>query len=607
MLEDDLLSMVQRLKHNLFDVFVTYKPSVKPIDIIRVERIIGFILPDVLKAVLQHMNGYTVVTANETIGRLMQLLSVKDIALYKEKLPDIISETDSPLIWLDTYVPIGKSLNATEYVCIDYSTDATRVIQLNLNTGEITAIWDDLGIALCDMFTTVIGISLAKTAHTADDVYTEKVVNSMMPAMESYSDGMVGILTGNESRKDKDKPLKDIKAVMDKHLGDKTIDKRLVKRILHVVSEFETRSEAHIAFLGTNLLGQYRTTYIGEDAATWMDTVLDVDDCNAFESDYHNLPTVNKEFFVTGSVLNMSFVYMAYRIGTSDLPNKIKTEAGVAIFKMLHYKYISSLMYRNFRFKTQEDIALALYEGLSYKNLLKRYGSFGALITARAEDVISSKSVHQRTLMTMRDDKACLYVLSDTQTRIRSVVNLLRDEYLRLRDLDTRISGRGLYITTEEGKELKDVIVNADMMRSTMDLSLVEASDFIRSEVLDYTLRIVPSATADNVQTVLQYYVDMHKRDKRIIDTIETMVVYLTTVGKSRDLAGMNTPDIIAKVRSMCRSSQLKNPHIKHIKKKVTDIVDDVLDDATSKIKAGTVIGVIIYIAIRTIAYKHYS
>ena len=137
-----------------------------------------------------------------------------------------------------------------------------------------------------------------------------------------------------------------IKAVFDKHLGKHLVfDRKLLKKILQHVASFETRDEDHINFLGGNLLGVVNLHYNDGDVEEWIDDILDVDDWEELVEDYHDLPEVEKSFAVSGSTINMSFVYLAHMALTSKHLSASDRERGAtAVFIMLQYRFLSSLV-----------------------------------------------------------------------------------------------------------------------------------------------------------------------------------------------------------------------------------------------------------------------
>lgn len=598
---DSLMARYNLLLQTYLPIPIQFKAPASTQAIARAERMLGIrFQPDML-TMIKTVNGYDLTTdALPRVHDIPALLPVESMPIVRDDFREILEDLGTADVWDDLYIPFAKYPGINKYLFLDYRNGTENI--------PVVVVDDDTGIPepFADSYNDAVDILLKRITDTKNpgSVHREgpmeiepepTVIRKVNPAMEA--------------RRDKGPKEKSIRGVFDYHMNNLVINTRLIKRLLKFVSAYETRSEEHIAFLGGNLLGINKINYFGEDEQTWRDEILNIPNCEALEDDFHNLPDVNPDFFVTGSLLNMTHVYLAHRIMISGLSDREKELGLTAVFKMLHYKFVASLLYRNFKHRTQEAVALALYESLSRKNLLKKYHSFGAMLEARSKDVFSKKSIHYNTLMKMAPDKACLYVVSDIQTRIRSVFNNLTSEYMRLKEMGSRIGENSPFIMTEDGKELKDVINDVETLQRNMETVLTDPHDFIRDEVLEYTLKIIPTAEERYLKKAL-LYISEHSDDRKsdsVYQMLRYMVMYLNRILKQVRGADATTPAIVAKTRNLARSSQLGDKDLLAVRDYVTDMLDQSLSGKSSKVIASTRIAVIVYLTIRILAYKHYN
>lgn len=399
---------------------------------------------------------------------------------------------------------------------------------------------------------------------------------------------------------------KNIKQVFNSHIKVR-VDKKWLKELLTWVRGFEFKSDEHISFLGSNLLGINRVMYMCEDETIFMDDLLSIDNIDKLERDFHDLNSVDSSRIVTGSLVNMCYVYTAHLILASKLKDNEKEMGLVAIFKMLHYKFMASIFYHFFKYKTQEALALATYESLSNKSLLKREGTWGKLVIARANDIIAKDSIHIKTLKQMGTDESLLYVVSDIQTRIKAVIISLTKTYYELREEDTRIMSKSKFINTEDGVVLREYTNNVDALITNMIKITGDRNDFVRRELIDRTIELVTTANDRHLEHALVYMSEnINNRDDNIVKQLITNVtLYIHSLSTSA--LNKNAVDVIVTMRNVIRSSQTNNPKIISIKDTVSTLIDKGITSNSATTKSSTKIAVLVYITLRIITFNHYS
>jgi hypothetical protein len=402
-----------------------------------------------------------------------------------------------------------------------------------------------------------------------------------------------------------------IKKVFDYYFKDKAFDKAFLKKVLYTVIEFETRNEEHVNFLGSNLLGMYKIKHLKSDDEKWLEEVIDIPEWGTLEDEFHDLDSVEKKFLVAGNVQNASYPYIAHRLLTSpSLSKEEQQKGGIAVFKLFHYKFLASLINYFFPYQTQEAVALALYESLSKKSLLKRYHTWGRLVEARSIDSISPDGIHYNTLKNFTPDKGILYVVTDTQSRIREVVKKLNMEYRRLKDEDSRIVSESKYMSNDEGEHvLKDYENKAEsLIRETLAV-MRDKNDFIRNELVEQTLKLINTADKRYLLIALGAISEAMstKQGVSIPQAIEGLVVHIQEYRRVVPKGENNIISLVIKLRNMYRSSQLTNPDIVFFKNTLEEIVGKALKNKSSGIIAASRIAAMMYVTLRMLTLNHYN
>jgi len=400
-----------------------------------------------------------------------------------------------------------------------------------------------------------------------------------------------------------------IKAVFDDHCKSVRFDRRWAKTVVGEIRAFEHRDEEHINFLGGNLVGVYRLHWRADDSVVWYNG-LRIVDVPALKNDYQDLPTINPDFHVVGNPINASFLYAVHRTLTSDLAEKEKHETAVAILSHMHYQFLSSLLYHQFPYRAQEAIALAVYDSLSRKSMLKQYHTWGNLVRARAEDIIGKNSIHYKTLIEFTNDEKIIYAISDIQSRIREVVKKLKGEYMRLRDQDSRVMSQSTTLVNREGETILRDFENkaASLQRELKDI-VRDPHDLIRDEVVESTLKIVTTADERYLRTALLYLSEASEgRDRQTVhELIDVLVIFIQGYLRRAPASERTLIHVVLKVRNLMRSSQLTVSDAIVIRNLASDLIESALPKRNSAVQASTRIAMLVYLTIRLLTINHFK
>lgn len=407
-----------------------------------------------------------------------------------------------------------------------------------------------------------------------------------------------------------------LRAVLDRFCGHLKFDKRWTDTVRNTVHAFKTKNDDHIAFFGTGLLGVYPVRWT-DDERNWMfDEIFQVDERELREAilalrdgNDPRRPLIPEDFHVLSDVLNHLLCYAVYRLRKSDLSTKLIQEGSEDCIRLLHYKHLTSLLSNYFPYPADLSVAKATYEQASLRFEIKREGNWGRLLDRKAEHITSKDGLHNRTFDTYSPDDACLYVVSDIQTRIRGVLKDYVQLFYEVRDSGARVTTTSSVMELEEGVVVKDVRRTYSEFTRYLERITPDASDFIRKELQAVVEEVMPSmdprAFGATLEYVTQNYLDGRRKyvkefiDETLLYTIEFIVSKRL---KTTDLAG-----ITERLKAVYMGSRVNESRILHLRKLGDRIVKEAAGRKGSVPTAPERTGLLLYIALRVLAMNYYK
>ena len=271
------------------------------------------------------------------------------------------------------------------------------------------------------------------------------------------------------------------------------LDAPFIKRLSAYQTMFVHKNADHVAFFGGVLIGVNPVRFTNEDADKWFNEILEVDD-GPLEERLLKLPGVNADWNVSSDTLNLSAAWLVHAIFVDKhLTPEQKHRGMVDTLLVLQYKFLTSRLFRHFKFPADKAVAQAAYAQLSNKFAIKRYGSWTALLTARAEEIISPAGIHRRTIEKL-DDEGVRYMLNDIQGRIRDMLKKIYDVFLTAHAAGKRIVSVSSTIEHDGVEILKDKTKSLTSYTHYLNSIVSDKNSFIRLELLDVVTKMVKLA-----------------------------------------------------------------------------------------------------------------
>jgi len=399
-----------------------------------------------------------------------------------------------------------------------------------------------------------------------------------------------------------------IKDAFDRNCPTLVADKAFAKELALYAHRFLTKNQDHINFFGGNLIGVYPIRFTIADRNEWFDTVMDTDEVE-LTNDLHATAFVNPKFHVTGDVFNLCMPYLLHRLhhSTELTPAEIE-ESKYNVVRIFHYKNLSSILVHDYPYPANKSVALETYKQLSKKFDLKVYGSWKALIDARAKAIVTrGTGIHYDTYVKMIDDKAIVYFVGDVQDRLRDVINSINNVFHAVKKKDNLITDSKNTVELDGVKHIRDVEKSVTKYARYIKNIVGIPSDFIRPELIEI---ITHSNVPDKPLTdTLKYLSENYVYDKEgVIDafldeTVQHLFEYIAT----KNLKLNDYADVISKMRGAYRSSLTKNASVLKLRELGDALVITATGIRTPATIAAVRVGVLLYIVIRTLSMQHYT
>ena len=398
-----------------------------------------------------------------------------------------------------------------------------------------------------------------------------------------------------------------------------TITKRMIDQLVRVCTLYEVRDD-HVEALNSPMLGVNKIHFFDKDQRAVFD-VFEVD-----RNDFAKMiqqSGLNKDFKVSSDVYNVFTVYMAHCIMKSSLPKSIQEEGCFALWKMLQYKFFSSIVNHMLPYKPNPDVMQATLDGLSAKFDIvnKETNTWKLVMEARARELCQKEgNIHYHSILNFTPDQKVVYVLSDVQTRLRTKIKLVVQEYYKTLEEGKRIASTTMTTDDLEGEKIvKELTGSLDNMIAVICNKALNANQFIRNDVVRIVSKLVPNIRPDMMRTLLMFFSNQsvvqyqkHKQDE-IDKTGRYLIGYhiLITeiIQRSYRLCILEKVNmksrlaILDKVRNTFRSSRVNDPDILRIKDSVEHLVEIAKVTSRDSTKASLKIAFILYIILLTFDY----
>jgi len=403
-----------------------------------------------------------------------------------------------------------------------------------------------------------------------------------------------------------------IKSVFEEECAHVKIDRAFYKKICELEAKFVNKKQEHIEFFGGSLTGVQVVRFTDDDRNKLFSDILFVDD-HVLEERLHNLKDINKSWVISSDVFNLSCAWIMHAFDKSKLLDEDeRIEGKLRICLYLQYKFLTSILFRLFRYPADPQVAAATYAQLSYKYVLKQQGSWGAALRFRANEVITDHSIWFSTIKNLNDDYRVVQMLNDIQGRIKDMLKNIFSLHIRINEQGGRISSSNSLVETDGEMILKDKSKNIGVYTRYIRSIVPDKNSFIRQELLDVIANAIQTMPPKLLHQTLEWCSDNYRHlDDNIaeeaIDLIMDHAFDFLSDNKALlrskgDLAGF-----ISKLRGTYMSSRSTDEKLIKIRELSEKIVKNATKTKNDSVIASVRTGFMLYICLRSFSMAHYN
>lgn len=402
-----------------------------------------------------------------------------------------------------------------------------------------------------------------------------------------------------------------IRSVFESECGTLKFDKKLASKINAFAVGFVNKNEEHLTFFGGHTTGVQVVRFTQADKDNWFE-LLGINDW-ALEEKLLDLPTINKEFIVSSDVFNHTCMWLIHKFLTTDLLNQTdKIAAAVDCAMVLHYRFLTSLLSYYFKFPADKEEAEAAYAMLSNKFYLKQFGSWNATLRNRCEDLVNEHNIHYYTLIDYKDDGRIVYLINDTQGRLRDMFKNIYAVIIKVNNLGIKVAKTSSVIEHDGEMILQDRTKSLNTHTRYLNSIIGDRNSFIKEELLNVIKSIMETMPPKLLLQSLEWCSKNHQSAgapeiTRLINlTLIHSFAYITNnrtiVSHTTDLSGF-----ISRLRGVYMSSRSTDPELLTLRDIAHDIVKKSTTTRNDSVIASVRTGLLLYIVLRAFTMNYYS
>ena len=393
---------------------------------------------------------------------------------------------------------------------------------------------------------------------------------------------------------------------------DLVIDTKWAGLLRRYVYSFITRKVGmtdHMDFFGSPYLGLQKITFTTADRNQWFSEIFDVDE-EELKENLHTCKAINKDWSVVGDTFNLSIPYLLHRVYKSLLDAKVKHQAMVDLVSMYHYKCLTSIIHNDYPFIARKEVVLETYNRLSLKYDIKRYGSWRALIEARAEWIIDPKTgIHFEAFSEMKDDKKIVYMVGDIQNRLRRAINDINKVFHDVKNKTDIVKIDSAKVNLKDELSLKSVSKEVTQLNMYVERILTEETSFYKEELVGYAAGALEAVPKDKLAYVIQQFPALYNNPKKpkYKQFVELVVNHMFEYLHTNGIQKTHVYEVLTKMRGAYGAPRSKNDMVKDIRTIGDQLVKDISGIKTQQTVQLVRAALCLYIVLRVLSKDYYE
>lgn len=404
-----------------------------------------------------------------------------------------------------------------------------------------------------------------------------------------------------------------LKQLFQKHF-DFTPTPKLAKDIIKWRTLYEMR-DSHSDALNTPLLGVFRMKFVPSDA----DALFSILGIN--RNDFANIikqSSVNTDFIVASDSFNLLVTWAVHKFYNSNIPSNLRNEACVSMLFMLLIKFFAGFVGHMLPHGAKQEVMEATIDSLSDKFDIrhKETCTWKLVMLARANELLASGNIHFGAVKNYTPDNRVTYLLTDTQTRIRTKLKWIIQEYHKMNEKNKAILSSSMVTDDAEGdKILREVKNNYDTMITSVCNKCLNINQFIKTDYVKIACAKSTNVEPDKFRQLLVKFstlatLQYQKHNQEEVDKLGNYRGYQILIRNLiqrtyraciLDKVKLNSKlAILEKACNLYRSSRVNDQEILKVKASVDALVTDADISRREATNASLKISFIVYIMLMT-------
>jgi hypothetical protein len=323
--------------------------------------------------------------------------------------------------------------------------------------------------------------------------------------------------------------MKNLYEVFQHNFTHVKFDSKLAERLYKFQIGYINQNSEHLEFFGGNLLGVQVIRFKDSDLRRFYEEVVNVD-LTVLTKDIRDLDTIDHSHKVGSDIFNLTCMYLIHGFLKSNLINDSKKKRATYDVALIFFcRCLAALLSHYFKYPADPHVAQMTYANLSNKYLIKKLGSWHALVDYRAEEVAGKSGIHLKNLYNFSDDSTITYAISDSQGRIRDMIKNYYAEFMLVHESGSRIASTGGTFFDADGEEtIKDKTKSVESDVQYMLQTLSDQNSFIKQDLIAVIVNINKNTSAKMLRTVLQtvYNGSTGEHTKLMQEFIQRVVIF---------------------------------------------------------------------------------
>ena len=396
-----------------------------------------------------------------------------------------------------------------------------------------------------------------------------------------------------------------LKEVFDDLCKDVVFNQALLTKIYQYHTKFLNQSKEYLNFFASNLIGVHVVRFRVVDAQRFYHDVLGLDQLHV-KREVLKVTTIDHSYKITADDLNLTLMYLIHRIATSTALSSAQRERGAYDTALIFfYRCLVIRQSDYFHFPADEHIAQAAYIRLTNKFLIKQLGSWNAVMSYRAKDLVNPNGLHLKDLMVFEDDSAVTYAISDSENRIRELYKSYCKVFHEVYSSGDKVNTISATIVDVEGVEkIRERVREVEQATALIQNTLHDTKSFINEDLVRVIIEINTNTSQRMLLQVLNWLSESYMTPqwhKKIDEFVRLTVVHsyhlVSDMGESEM---SDLPSVLITLKNLYLSTRSSDPELLKIRKLGETLIKEAAGKVNPSLEMATRTSVILYITLRT-------